>query len=386
MKKFPIILAAVICIITLSGCQTARNLNSISIVVGMGVDNAPEADQTLVTFQIVNPEAMQNPSSDKGQSAGKAYWNISQAGETIFDAARDVTHQTGKKLYFSHSDVIILGRNVAEAGLQKVMDFFLRNTEMRPKSWILIADGTAEEVFNIESKFDKIPSQNLAKTVKDFHTSSHFKAISIQEFANNLLSEATSPIIPLVKVIEKNSQKTISIDGLAVLNKDKMVGTLNETETRGLLWVTGDVTGGVIPISSSDGKGKLSVEIISAKSKIIPQINADHITMHIKIFMEGAITEQTVPQSLEKLPTIALLEQNLAGAIEEEILAALIKSQELSADIFGFGDMIHKRFPNKWAELKNNWPAAYATIVPSIDVEAKIVRTNALATSVAPAK
>lgn len=385
MKKLhvPLLVISLICIITLSGCQSARNLNSISIVVGMGVDKSPNSDQLLVTFQIVKPEALQNPSPDKDGSGGKAYWNTSQAGETIFDAARNVTHQTGKKLYFSHSDIIVLGKTLAEEGLQKVTDFFLRNTEMRPKSWILIANESAEEIFNIETASDKIPSQNIAKTVQNFNSTSHFKAISVQDFTSSLLTGTTSPVIPLITVTGKDPAK-VKVDGLAVFKKDKMVGTLNEIESRGLLWVTGDVKDGVIPINSLDDKGKLSVEIISAKSKITPEIKDGNITMHIKIQMEGAITEQTTPQNLAALPVIASLNQNLASAIEQEIFAAINKSKAFSADIFGFGDMIHKQFPQEWAELKNDWPAAYLSITPDLAIEAKITRTNALATGILP--
>lgn len=361
-------------------------MNTMSIVTGIGVDKTESPNQVLVTFQIIKPDTLQSSSPEGSKGGGKAYWNASSTGETIFATAREITHQMGKKLFFGHSEIIIVGRGLAEGGLQKTMDFFLRNTEMRPISLLLIASGTAADVLNTESEANKLPTMNIMKTVKGFSTTSQLKAITIHNFADRLLSKTTSPIAPLVTITERGTTKSIYIAGLAVFKKDKMVGTLNKIETRGLLWVTGDIGSGLISVDSSDGKGKIGLEILRAKSKVTPEVKDGNITMHIKIQEEGALTEQTTPENLATVPALAWLEQCQAEAIRQEIFAAFNKSKELNADIFGFGDIVHQRLPDEWQVLEDHWSAAYPSITLIVDIEAKILRTNASTTSVSSEK
>ena len=65
-------------------------------------------------------------------------------------------------------------------------------------------------------------------------------------------------------------------------------------------------------------------------------------------------------------------------------MAAFDKSREFNADIFGFGEMLHKKYSNEWKTLKDNWDEIYPTIELNIDVESKIIKTDLLKKPAAP--
>ncbi len=62
------------------------------------------------------------------------------------------------------------------------------------------------------------------------------------------------------------------------------------------------------------------------------------------------------------------------------------KSQELAADIYGFGDMIHKKYPDRWKQLETKWDIIYPTIKLVINVKTQIRKTDLISKPAAPEK
>ena len=72
--------------------------------------------------------------------------------------------------------------------------------------------------------------------------------------------------------------------------------------------------------------------------------------------------------------------------IKHEIMTAFNKSRELNADIFGFGDIIYKRYKKEWKSYKDIWDEIYPTIELSIDAQTKIQTSDLLKGPAAPGK
>jgi len=67
-------------------------------------------------------------------------------------------------------------------------------------------------------------------------------------------------------------------------------------------------------------------------------------------------------------------------------MAAFDKSIEINADIFGFGEMLHKKYSKEWKTLKDNWDEIYPTIKLNINVETKIIKTDLLKEPASPSE
>ena len=385
LRPMLIIIIAFVTLLTLPGCWSAKGLSSLAIVTGIGIDKGASLDQLLLTIQIVKPSQAQVPSSEGGKSRGKAFWNATCAGETMIGAIREVTHLIGKEPFLAHSNVIIFGNDFATTGVKKTLDFFLRNPETQPTALILVASGRAGDILNVESEAEILPVQNIIKIIKGAAAISQFKVITINDFANNLMSKTTAPIAPLVSITQNGNRQNIYVSGLAVFKKDKLVGALNDMETRGLLWTTGDVKKGLILITSPEDTGNVAFEISKSKSKVTPEIKAGRVIIHIEVRTETNLVEQT---SADKIyfPVVALLEERQAEVIRQEIMAAFDKSAELSADIFGFGDIVYKRFPAQWQSLEDHWDEVYPRIDLVLDIKVTMRETGLVTQPVSPEK
>ena len=70
--------------------------------------------------------------------------------------------------------------------------------------------------------------------------------VTIQDIDEMLTGIAQAAAIPYVKIktqqtSEGKSVKYPHIDGTAVFKKDKMIGTISEAETRGILWLRDEI-------------------------------------------------------------------------------------------------------------------------------------------------
>ncbi|HQA58412.1 MAG TPA: Ger(x)C family spore germination protein, partial [Acetivibrio sp.] len=362
---------------TLSGCFGGREINDLEIVIGIGVDKNESAGNILLTAQIVK----ENETGGTGKDGGgedKAFWNVNSTGNSIFEAVRQITHKTGNRLFISHNQAVIFGKDIASEGLEKYIDFFLRAHEMRPTALILIAEDRASDVMDAKPETEKFPAVNIEKLVESYAFTSHLYKVNMKDFASCMMSDTKAPMAPLVSVMQDKENKDIYVSGLAVFKKGRMVGKLNEDEVRGLLWVLGKVKSGVITVSSPNEQGSAVLEILSAKSKVTPELKDKRIVMHIKIKEELSLSEQTTTENLATDSAFERMQKASAEIIRQEILAAFDKSKELNADIFGFGEMLHKKYGNEWKALKDNWDDLYPSVELKIDVESKIIKTDLL--------
>ncbi len=363
----------------LSGCLGGREINDLEIVIGMGVDKDENTGKILLTAQVVKEAEMGGVSeSGSGGAGNKAFWNVIGSGNSIFDAVRQMTHKTGNRLFVSHNQAIIFGNDIASEGLRKYIDFFLRAHEMRPTTLILIAEGRASDIMDAKPETEKLPAINIAKLVKSYGFTSHFYKVNMKDFASCLMNGTKAPIAPLVGISKGKDSKDIYVSGTAVFKNDKMVGKLNESETRGLLWVLGKVKSGVILVSSPNKQGNAVLEILRAKSKVIPEIKDGKIVMNIKIKEEASLSEQTTMENLASIQAFEELQKAQEKIIRQEITAAFEKSRELNADIFGFGELLHKKYNSKWKSLKDKWDEIYPSIELNIEIETKIQKTDLL--------
>lgn len=378
-----------VCFLLLSimpGCNGGREINDLEIAIGMGIDKKKDSGDIILTAQIIK-ELEMGKSSGNGGGGNKAFWNVTATGETIFEAVRQVTHKTGNRLFVSHNQAVIFGNDIASEGMQKYIDFFLRAHEMRPTTLILIAEDQASDIMNVNPEIEKLPSVNIAKIVKAYGFTSHFYKVNMNDFASRLLSSTTAPIAPIVSVSHDNGDPDLKVSGLAIFQNGKMTGKLKEDETRGLLWVLGKVESGLLVVPSPESQGKAVFEITNADRKIIPKIRKDgKIEIHININVETSLSEQTTSTNLVTLPIFESMQKSQGEVIKQEIIHAFNKSKELSADIFGFGDIIHKRYKKEWKSYRDIWNEIYPTIELSIDVQSKILSSDLLKRPAAPGK
>ena len=385
--RLSLIIVCLFCMLGTAGCWNRRELNDLAIVMGIGLDKPQQTSGNIqVTAELA--KSGETKSAKKGESGGgsKGYYNAKNTGNTLFDTLRDFTHQLSRKLYFPHNEVLIFGHDIAKEGVQQYIEFFLRDHEPRVSVWVLVAKDTASEVFDETPEFEKMPAAEIAKIIKVQAATSQTSTVKLVDFITRLMSKTTAPIAPFIELSGEGTEKNVIVSGTAVFKKDKLVGQLNKMETRGLLWVINEIKSGIIDVDSPNDGGKVELEIIRAKSKITPEIIDDKIHIKIEIKEEGNIGSQTGLENLALPEKFALLEKEKSAAIESEVMAALKKARDLNADIFGFGDAVHQKYPAEWKDLEERWDEIFPDIEVELSIEAKLRRTGRISPPAVPVK
>jgi spore germination protein KC len=223
-NRIIILLNIVICIlliVTLTGCWNRRELDTLAVVLGVGVDKLMKSGKVQITAQVVKPAEIKTQS---GEVRTEAFWNVIGTGDTIFGTLRDMTNKSSRKLFFPHNQLLIFSKSIAEEGIQKYIDFFVRDPECRMNVWVLISQGMAMDILDVKSELEKIPANNIAKLIEgQAAATSQTRAVKLKDLVIGLMSKTTASTIPFIK-IEKDEKKVAIISETAVFQGDKLVG------------------------------------------------------------------------------------------------------------------------------------------------------------------
>ncbi|SDH89621.1 Ger(x)C family spore germination protein [Desulfosporosinus hippei] len=373
-----------------SGCWNRRELPSLGIVMGVGMDKNVDSGKLEVTAQLIKTSELNSGSSEADSSGGgggsSAYWNLQNTGESMFATVRGFTHKSSRKLYWPHNQVIIFGHSLAEEGVLEYLDFFVRDQETRLEVYMLVADDNASDILDFQLKLEKIPSVGISELMESQSANSQTCVTQLNEFVTRLMSPTTAPVAPIIKIEGKGANSELSVEGTAVFKKDKLIGQLTKEETRGLLWTIDKVKSGIIDVKCPDCSGTVSLEITRSKGKITSQIEDGKPSITIEIEEEGNIGDQSCDANLVAPDAIEKLKKQVEKAILEEVESALKKSQKLKADIFGFGEVFHQRHLKEWTKMKDDWDEIFSNLEVEIIVEAKIRRSGMIGRPATPAK
>lgn len=370
--------------VSLTGCWNRQEVSSLGLVMALAVDQAAEKNKVSVTVQMANPREVKQPTRTGAGGGTKPVWVATDTGYSFSDALRNFVSMSGRKLFYAHNQVIVIGEETARKGVRPYLDFLSRNHQVRRTSWILIAKGAkGARILQYQSELERVPAMAISSLIKAQVDESTAAGIDIHNFVEKLSTDGVEPVaggIELVNRIQPEGGVTgmvkneVSLTGTAVFKKDKLVGWLNRPEGRGLLWVLGQVNRGMIVVESPrDVKKQVALEIARASGTVEPEFKNGKFVIKVKVKEEGNLGENMSDTSITRPGVIKTLEAEKKKVIENEIRAALSKAQKaLKADIFGFGASISRKYPDDWEKIKGRWSEMYPELAVELDVSAKI--------------
>lgn len=358
-----------------NGCWDQRDLERIAIVLALGID-LKENNLYQTTFQVIKPSEMAGGraggGSGRGGGAGEAAVIIESQGVTVFDAIRNVALCKSRRINFTHNRIVVIGKKAAEHGIIPVLDLMIRDAEPRPTQYILVTPGEAVDVLKVKPVLEKVIGLEIENYLLNYGTTSKVNPLILQDVTEILLSKTTALTLPIIRVAKSGSPDYLQVGGQAVFKGDKWIYDLNNKETRGLMWVLGKVRSGII-VLSTPGKGKVSMEIVRASSKIEPEITVKGLKIKVKVRLDtnlGSIMNEQ--KSLVTIAGLARLGQKVEGYVKNEIKLAINRAQQLKTDIFGFGSAVYRKYPREWREMEPVWNEMFSELDVAIQVQANV--------------
>lgn len=371
-------------IFLLSGCWNYYELNNIAICTGIAIDKVN--DKYEVTYLISN--AKKNEVSSKEGEAGTTTY--SGIGDTIQDAINDLQIKMPFEPYNGHLVVTIISEDIARDGIESILDLLARDTEARNFFYLLLSKGTsAKDILEIISPLQTFPSQTIASDIEtsSAKTSLIYK-ITYNDFIYNLLEQGKNPVLNSVTIIgDKEAgtdskelsntvpKATIKIDTLGIFKEDKLLGWASLDESKGVNLLSNNVENFYVKTKCEDKYIMNYVENIKTKT----DIDLKNKKVNVNIDGTSTILEVNCKINLEDENNIKKLENDISNELNRIIYDSLtLVQKEYNTDVLGYGSIVHKKYPNEWKLLKDNWDDVFKNLDVSTDIHISIEDQGAL--------
>lgn len=345
MKK---IIILVVMLLSLAGCYDYNEINSLDIVVGIGIDYQDEKFE--ITYEILSNN------KDK-EAANVTARTVSGEGSDLASAVDNTTNKMSKKVYYSQTDIILIGKEVAENHLEDIIDYILRSGNIRD-NFLLVVTNNAKEILNTESEDYPVISSAIVEAItSDSYSGSYTIEKEFVDVVREIISFGMDTSLPIVYMEEND----ILIEGIGLFQDYKMVKQLNREDTAMYNVLTNNIKKTTI---SKDYDEKI-VTLAIMESKLDVAVLKDEITISggvsTKVINNEANFELTDPK------TIKDIEKDFKEELEKKLMNVIQKIQSYDTDVLGLANKYYIKTRDK---KDNYWQNAKV----NIDIEVTIAK------------
>lgn len=356
MKKLPLLLLCLF-LTGCSGLPTAREMGDMALLRTLGVDPSPAG--VAVTGST-------GPRARGVEGEGESALTLSADRESLSAACLAMQGQSDSFVFFGYVDQLLLGEELAEQGVQPVLDYFSRDAELGlgAQLW-LVRGASARDALSVggdeglDARLETLQNDsemgiaNLTRTAGEAYTDllelgcAYIPALSPAGDGGVLLREA----------------------GYGVLKGDTLAGFLEGEAARGLELLAGgpsaDILEAELPV------GPVSVKVTSAHTKSVLVFRGNTPSaLKLTCKIEARLSEYRRRPEGEELNE---LRSELEDRERERILAALDRLWAWGTDCTGLGAKGGMSHPARWERVKADWPERFSRIPVEIRVTIKIV-------------
>lgn len=355
-----------------TGCWDRTELNDLAFNMGMGMDMTDNGVYT-VSAQIAVPSRLAGSPEGGGGAGGQGsgYFVVTGRGKDIREATQDMQEKLSRRIHEGHRRVIFIGENMARKGISAVIDSNTRDAETRLRTDIFVVKGSeAEKVLQMYYPFERLPAQGA---IKLHQVNGATVDASFRDFLIKALDSSSSPTIPVIEEYQESTgdKEGYRFAGRGIFDKNmKLIGFIDTHQAFYRAWITGQTNRIVLTMPNPNGTGQITLQLTHLNHKITPILKKGKILISVSLSGIGDIRENTTNIDLTRSDNLSNVESlfNQYSATEAHNVVLLTQKQ-YRADIFGFGQAVHRRYPYQWRTLKGSWEQEY----PSVEV---IVHSN----------
>lgn len=372
MKKIKYII--IICFtLLLSGCWNYNELNNLAIISGVSIDK--EENNYVMTYMISN-SSQSDPKSNSNQTSTVLYEG---KGSTLTSASENINQKLPKTPYLGHAEVLVISEEIAKEEMINVMDFFLRNPESRKEIYVLISkDVPAKDTLSILTPLEAFPSENIKSNIEASQNEiASTYTIKYSEFLANLIEQGIEPSLGVIEVEgnikegqsqesnDKSKQEArIKLERSAIFKNDKLIYITDPKESSSINTINKYLNN--IYIETKCDNEKIVTNITSIDIKSDAKIKNNKVNITIYASGVGSLIEVNCKRNLEDNKVIAEIKKDIDKELKNHLSKGINVSQKYKTDIFGFGNMLYKKNPRYWNNIKDNWNEK---ILPNIDIK-----------------
>jgi spore germination protein KC len=363
----------VMMMLLLSGCWDQQLLKENNLVLGIGLD-VTDDEQILNTavIRVLNPES---GGTGRPSSNNVIY---GATGNTFRQTRAKIEKQLGGTYAPNKLRVLVLGEELAKKDIYPILDIMFRDPRNSLGAKIVVAQGTAKELLNINKSKEVFISEKLLEAVLSSEEHTLIPTETIQGICPDLFDPGKDFAIPYVI---KKDPSTFEINGMALFHDKKFTGKILEEEDATILLLMngeeGDVARFTLNVNPEEALHQNKFISTSAYLK-------DH-SLKVKVDQNKQISvEITLKLNITAIeyPKNQLADQKEIKRLNKEITKELTKKAEnvikelqaVNCDYFGIGRKIMAYHPETWKSL--DWADTFPTIDIKTNIKAEITGTG----------
>lgn len=359
----------------MTGCLQRTELNELGMVAGLGIDK--EENGYTVTAQILNPAALAN------NSGSTPVYSLKATGQSMSEAFSRIDQMSTTTLFLAHLDVIVVNEAMAEAGINPVLNFALRHTDIRPDINIAVAKGTsANHILNVLPDAYNPPVASLdVSTNMAFEDTSRLVDINLFETIDMVNSPGIQLVLNAVRVhhetdenqseeedgksdntqaITSNAQ--LRMDSLAVFDGEKIIGFIDDEQAQLYNILIGNHKRYIFN-TVVDDEYYFATEIVTTKTKIKTEL--ENNKAFITVDLSALIVENAYNIDLTKQDNLNTMAEYLTNKLTRDFKEFIyVLQHEFKADIIGIGGKAYYQNNRLWEEKQGYWDELF----PELDI------------------
>jgi spore germination protein KC len=369
-KKAIILIFILIPMLLQTGCWNGREINELAFVLSMGLDKTDIGFK--ITAQFAKPEIYSKSPSGSGTTNGKSFGLLTSTGKTIFDAIRNMASVSSRRVFWSHIKVIIISEQLAKESTLEIFDFFSRNPELRLRTLVAVTPGKASDLFNIVPTMEKDLAIYLEKVIQNKNLTGKSYDIMLKDFVEDYLDPNVGPVTSRIVIDKTGKEQLLKTSGAYFFDSNQLAGSLNEEETRGLLWIKNEMDTGIMVVKCPYDNLPVTLEIKSAKTSIESYFDNGTPYFIFKSKATATLTEQSCLTDFNDQKKMNELEKVLETAIKKDIQTTIIAAKDAGVDFLGLSRIMHRKNKEEWHKISTDWHELFKNTEVQIIVKAEI--------------
>jgi len=400
VKSLSILFILAIISLSFTSCWDKVEIEDRAFVIAMGIDKADGGYMISLSM----PVAENNQDEENHIKTATA--------RTITEAMKKLDARSDKDLYYGQVKLIVLGNDLLQDQLllEGTINAINSHQEIDRRINVVAAEDSALDILKTKPPGETLPGLYTAELYrkKDKVGGASF-ALDFERFST-ALTFSDGAIIPMLRIgdTENNppsqkrkgsrsmtpskqdnassetptdeaspqpkDDKTLKLEGAAVIKNHQKIGELTHNELIGFLWAFSNGNkSAVVTIELGGNPTPVTVEKHSTKTSFHQAENKLIATINIKItgkVEESAFSEYTQPSK----PVMEEIRQSLASQISSEIATTANKLQnELALDGYDWLETIRKKHHDLYLKHAPHWPQRFATIevIPHVTVNVR---------------
>lgn len=381
MKQSLAVILSIGILFLTTGCWDLRELQDRNFIMAAAIDTAdeggkgPEVTQVETYTQSLDSKPfrlslqalkLSAPSTqDSKASAASKTFVLSTTGKSNFEMVRDMLGQSSKALYFEHLQTIIISeRALKKSNLANLLDFWIRDSEMRWRIKVFVTSGEARSLLEFVPPTGEPGGRFFQGVIFNQKKDAHVPGARTDlGFIVQSLDNGTDSVLPRVEMADK----VVKVSGCALFKKGQFMGYADEYTTRGFKLLMGTEKSLVIPVACPEHpEDTVTLEVFHHDTKLAPHFEDGKLYFTLDISMEGTLGEASCRDlhSANQYEYYKMAEQLFADEVKNNALHSYGYLQSMGVDALKFGNIVRAHYPQEWKEMKETWDEDIFPTVP----------------------